>query len=169
MQRHPQAREGTLSRARAAIVNKEALADRARRLGLARALRLGRGEERTGGRSKASNLANVFEAVCGALYLDGGLAPLRALVVREFGDQLEAGDRALADAKTRLQERLQASGAAPPDYATTATRGPDHAREFHVEVSLDGRLLARGHGRSKREAEQEAARRALEALERDPG
>jgi ribonuclease-3 len=150
------------------MVNKEALAHHARRLGLERALRLGRGEGRTGGSEKASNLSNVFEAVLGAMYLDGGLEPVRTLVVREFGEELTDPDRTLADAKTRLQERLHALSGEVPRYTTTATRGPDHEPEFLVEVCLESRVLARGEGRSKREAEQTAARRALEVLESEP-
>ena len=165
MERHAQAPEGTLSRARAGIVNTAALAVYARKLGLDAALRLGRGEERSGGRRKASILANVFEGVLGAVYLDGGLEPARILVERECGEALASAGQPSADPKTQLQERLQARGEPVPGYRTMATHGPDHAKEFHVEVCVGERVLGQGQGQSKREAEQEAARRALALLD----
>jgi len=166
MERHPEASEGMLSRARAAAVNTAALAERARELGLDRAMRLGRGEARSAGHRKPSILANVFEAVLAAIYLDGGLAPVRELVEREFGEVLASPGPQL-DAKTRLQEWLQARGEPVPGYQTTAAEGPDHAKEFHVEVRVGDRVLGQGRGRSKREAEQQAATHALTVLETD--
>ena len=165
METHTRAPEGTLSRARAGVVNTQALAAHARKLGLDREVRLGRGEERSSGRKKPSILANVFEAVLGAIYLDGGLEPARAFIQREYGEVLASAGQPTADPKTRLQELLQASGQAVPGYRTMATRGPDHAKEFQVEVCAGERVLGRGQGHSKREAEQEAARRALASLE----
>ena len=165
MEQHSEVPEGTLSRARASVVNTQALAVHARELGLDRALRLGRGEERSAGREKASILANVFEAVLGAIYLDGGLGPARSFVERECGELVAAAGEPTVDAKTRLQELLQASGRPVPGYRTTATQGPDHAKEFQVEVRVGERVLGYGKGSSKREAEQAAARQALASLE----
>jgi ribonuclease-3 len=164
MERSPDADEGRLSRARAELVNTRALARHAQHLGLDRSVRLGRGEARSAGRRKASILANVFEAVLAALYLDGGLEPVRALVEREFGALLDDPALFEADPKTRLQELLQAAGRPIPVYATTRTEGPDHAREFHVEVRVEDEVVGRGVGGSKREAEQQAASQALEHL-----
>lgn len=164
MEADPDADEGGLSRARAEAVNTQALADRARELGLGRAVILGRGEERGGGRAKPSILANVFEAVIAALYLDGGLEATREVVRRVFADLATEGVRPVGDPKTRLQEHLQARGQELPRYETIEERGPDHAREFEVEVLVGGRPVGRGVGRSRQAAEQEAAARALEAL-----
>jgi ribonuclease-3 len=165
MERRPEADEGQLSRARAELVNTRALARHAQHLGLDRSVRLGRGEARSAGRRKISILANVFEAVVAALYLDGGLAPVRALVEREFGARLEDPGLFEADPKTRLQERLQAEDRPTPVYTTSRTEGPDHAPEFHVEARVGDEVVGRGVGRSKREAEQQAARQALERLD----
>jgi len=164
MRARPDSDEGELSTARADAVNRRALAARARALGLDQLIRLGRGERRSGGRTKDSILANAFEAVLGALYVDGGLEAARAFLERELpADELERASR-LPDAKTTLQEHLQAAGRSPPRYETTATRGPAHAREFEVEVRAGAALLGTGSGRSKRDAEQEAARSALAQL-----
>jgi len=164
MRARPESHEGELSSARADAVNRRALAERARALGLDRLVRLGRGERRSGGRTKDSILANAFEAVLGALYLDGGLEAARAFLERELpADQLERAARQ-PDPKTSLQERLQAAGRTPPHYETVATRGPAHAREFEVEVRVGSALLGSGSGRSKRDAEQAAARSALAQL-----
>ncbi len=157
--------EGALSKARAEAVNTRALANRARELGLDRAVRLGRGEERSGGRGKASILANVFEAMVAAVYLDGGLEAARALVQGAFHNLRSGALQPVGDPKTRLQEHLQADGRGLPVYETTAELGPDHAREFRVQVSSDGEVLGRGSGRSKREAEQSAADDALQQLD----
>lgn len=166
MEAHPDADEGALSRARAAAVNATALAARARELGLDRWIRLGRGEERSGGREKLSILANAFEAVLGALYLDGGSARARAFIERELGTALRQEARPLDDAKTRLQELVHQQGAEGPSYELVAEHGPDHAKEFEVRVCCGARSLGSGRGRSKREAEQDAARQAIEVLGR---
>ena len=112
-------------------------------------------------------LQEAFEALLGAVYLDGGLEPARSLVRRELLPELAALDAAAGDAKTRLQEWLQRRGRPVPHYETVAERGPDHRKEFEVEVSVGAQVLASGVGRSKRSAEQGAAQRALAALERD--
>jgi ribonuclease-3 len=169
MQRYPDADEGELSRARAAAVNTAALAERARSLGLGAAARLGRGEQRSGGEDKVSILANLFEAVLGAVYLDGDLTAARGFIEREVAPLLSRDDAALGDAKTRLQEIAQKLGRGIPRYATLAERGPDHEKEFEVEVRVGDAVLGRGVGPSKRSAEQSAAHRALESLEADSG
>jgi ribonuclease-3 len=164
MRARPDADEGDLSRARADAVNKRALAARARELGLDARVRLGRGERRSGGRTKDSILANAFEAVLGALYLDGGLDAARAFLDRELPPALLEQAAPPSDAKTALQERLQAVGRGAPVYETVVTRGPAHAREFEVRVRVGEAELGTGSGRSKREAEQAAARSALAQL-----
>ena len=163
MEAHSDVDEGVLSRARAAAVNASALAERARSLGLGEFVRLGRGERRAGGAEKPSILANTLEALLGALYLDAGLASVRAFVERELAPGLSVtGD--LRDAKTRLSEQLQQQGRGAPRYQTVAERGPDHAKEFEVEVSVGDEVLGCGAGSSKRSAEQGAAQQALERL-----
>jgi len=164
MQLRPDVREGVLSQARAAAVNQTSLAEHASAIGLPRFVRLGRGEEQSGGRSKASILANVFEAVIGALYLDAGLEPARSFIRKQFEGSLELRSE-LVDPKTRLQEWLQKRGDPSPKYVLDLAQGPDHAREFSVSVHGAGRVLGSGSGRSKREAEQAAAREALRVLE----
>jgi len=171
MERFPQAREGTLSRLRASIVNEQGLAEVAERIGLGELLRLGRGEEMTGGRSKPSVLADALEAVVAALFLGGGLPLALRFVDRFFGEtlakiSLEADDR---DYKTQVQELAQARLRATPRYRVVEERGPDHAKTFVVEVTFAGRAWGRGEGRSKKDAEQLAARQALEALASEEG
>jgi ribonuclease-3 len=164
--RFPLAREGDLSKLRAAVVDEAGLAAMARALGLGELLRLGRGEEMTGGREKSSLLADSMEAVIAAVFLDRGLPAAHALVDRFLDDayaRAEAGslDR---DWKTQLQELGQARQRSSPRYRVVAEVGPDHAKTFEIEVELRGTVLGRGSGRSKKDAEQAAAREALEAL-----
>jgi len=163
---HPEFHEGELSRMRAALVNGEELANCGRQLELGLALRLGRGEERSGGREKASILADAFEAVLAAAYLDGGLDAARRIVQASLGDRISGGltDDPGLDPKSRLQEVLQAAGQAPPDYFLMEASGPDHDLRFQVEVRQEDRVIGRGRGRSKKAAEQAAARDALEGI-----
>ena len=167
MERLPQAREGELSKLRAMLVSEASLALSAERLGLGSHLRLGRGEEQTGGRRKASILADALEAVLGAIFLDGGFGAADATVRRLLGSLLEtAVDGALdRDHKTRLQELAQGQLHQMPRYEVLEERGPDHAKVFTVGVFLGERELARAEGHSKKAAEQHAACRALEALQ----
>lgn len=165
MDAHPDADEGVLSQARARAVNSEALAERSRSLALDGAVRLGRGELQSGGRDKPSIQANVLEAVLGAIYLDAGLDAARAFVSREFEAELCDPKDDLRDPKTRLQELLQQQGYEPPRYTLLSETGPPHDRRFEVEVGEEGRALGRGRGRTKRVAEREAARQALEGLD----
>jgi len=164
MSAHPDEPEGSLSRARSQAVNQSALAERARSLGLGELVRLGKGERMHGGSEKASILANAFEAVLGALYLDAGLAAAHAFVARELGADLASARGAPADAKTRLQEALHVAAASLPVYVTVGESGPPHAREFSVEVSAGDRVCGKGTGRSKQAAEQAAAEDALRHL-----
>jgi ribonuclease-3 len=157
------ASEGVLTRRRQAIVRASTLAEAARRIGLGELVRLGRGEVLTGGRNKPSLLADVFEAVLAAVYIDGGLRPARTFVRRHLGlSERRAFALDTDDFKTRLQETIQASLQRTPNYRIVSTKGPPHAREFEAEVVLDGDVLGRGSGTTRKQAEQEAARRALE-------
>jgi len=163
--REPTEAEGGLSRRRQAIVRTSTLAHVARRIGLGEAILLGRGEERTGGRAKPSLLADTFEAVLGAVYLDGGIRAARAFARRHVGPVRLASDASVEDDfKTRLQEAVQARLRRTPAYRIVSTTGPAHATQFEVEVSVKGRVLGRGAGASRKQAEQSAARIALDAL-----
>jgi len=161
------AAEGVLSRRRQSVVRTSTLAHVASQLGLGEAIRLGRGEERTGGRQKQSLLADVFEAVLGAVYLDGGIRSARSFVGRQLGPALAETRGATwttDDFKTRLQEQTQARLQETPHYRIVSTTGPDHALEFVVEVRLGQSVLGQGRGSNRKRAEQDAARRALEKL-----
>lgn len=158
--------EGELTRIRAETVNAGALAQAARAIGLGTALLLGKGEEKSGGRTKENILADALEAILGAIYLDGGLEAVRPVVLQLLGDRvLAAASRQVGtDYKTRLQEYFQARRRPAPEYVLVAAEGPVHDRLFTVEVRSDEECLALGTGRSKKEAEQQAACGALERL-----
>jgi len=160
----PEASEGELSRARAQAVNQAALAARAQALGMDELVLLGKSERNNAGREKPSILADLFEAVLGALYLDGGFEKARAFVAREFAAELRSASAVQRDAKTRLQEVLQAAGRAQPHYVTVSETGPPHARAFRVEARVGETVYGAGAGRSKQAAEQAAALDALRAL-----
>ena len=163
----PAASEGDLTRRKQAVVSMPALAAAARRLDLGAHLVLGRGEENSGGREKDSMLADAFEAVLGAIYLDGGIRAGRAFVRRCLGPLMGAStglESTVLDAKTELQEKWQALSRVTPCYRIVATEGPAHAREFTVEVLAGDRVLATGRGRNRKSAEQAAAASALKAL-----
>jgi ribonuclease-3 len=158
---YPDMAEGSLAKLRAAIVNMGALADVARSLDLGSSVLLGKGEEQSGGRDKSSILADALEAVFGAVYLDRGLDVARELIERLFRPRMEAyvrgeGDR---DYKTILQELASQLLHAMPEYRLVE-RGPDHQKEFTATVFLGGEPMGTGEGRSKKEAEQQAAREA---------
>lgn len=163
--RHPDQPEGMLAKGRSGVVSAAALADVARDLSLGECLLLGNGEELTGGRDKASILADALEAVIGAAYLEHGFAAAAQLVMRLVSDRLDsaASRRAGTDWKTALQERLATLGMPVPAYQVTGT-GPDHDREFTARVLVDGESMGTGHGRSKKQAEQDAAEQACRAL-----
>ncbi|HEX8559327.1 MAG TPA: ribonuclease III [Pyrinomonadaceae bacterium] len=163
---HPEVTEGELSRMKHGLVSTQTLARVARRLGLGEHLRVGRGEEKTGGRRKRALLADAFEAVLAAVYLDGGYAEAQRFVARALGSELEEAtpeSAAAADFKTMLQERLQAERHLSPTYDVVETEGPPHARTFHVEAVFNNERV-RGRGQTIKAAETDAARRALELL-----
>ena len=162
---HPDLPEGALAKLRASVVNTRALAGVARRLELGRWLRLGRGEEATGGRDKNSILADTMEALIGAVYLDRGISGATVLVRTLFDPLMAAAafEGAELDWKTALQEVMAARGLGVPDYRITES-GPDHDKRFAAQVLVAGEPLGAGDGRSKKEAEQVAAEAAWVAL-----
>ena len=166
MRRYPTRSEGDLSRMRAALVNSTVLAEKAALLNLGGLLRLGKGEERSGGRTKPSILAGVFEAVLGAVYCDSGYAPAHALVEKYFTADLTGKKLGQQDYKTRLQEISQMLFRVPPVYRIVGETGPDHDKQFVAEISVGGTVLGRGAGKTKKQSEQEAARTALAELQR---
>ncbi len=165
----PAADEGTLTLRKQRIVNMESLAAAARRLDLGRELRLGRGEERSGGRARASLLSDAFEAVLAAVYLDGGIRAARAFVRRHLRDALAAPSGAWPgageDFKTLLQESVQARLHRTPRYRIVRSSGLAHALVFEAEVLVGERVLGTGLGTSRKQAEQDAARAALGVLD----
>lgn len=160
------AREGQLAPRFNALVRKETCADVARQIDLGAVLRLGRSEMLSGGRRKNALLGDAMEAVIAAVYLDGGYAPARAMVLQLWGDRLTSVAADARDAKTALQEWAQARGMAPPVYAETARSGPDHAPVFEITATLENGKAASASAGSKRQAEQAAARDLLSVLER---
>ena len=168
IQRFPDYDEGKLSRLRAGIVNEKQLAQLASELQLGTALHLGKGEDLSGGRQKPSLLANAYEAVLAAVYLDGGLHSLINMIEIHFSRFFTEEDLPQAldkDYKTRLQEVLQSLEKTVPRYRLEAEEGPDHNKRFRVSVWLKDRLLALGAGPTKKAAQQQAAGRALQLLE----
>ena len=159
---HPGRSEGELTRLRAAYVCEESLCEAAIALGLNEALSVGRGEALTGGRKRASMTADAFEALLAALYLDGGLKQAERFVKNFLLSRTPPASA--EDFKTALQERTQRGGGSAPLYTVTGESGPDHQKTFTVEASLEGILLGIGRGGNKKQAEQEAARQALETL-----
>ncbi len=163
------AHEGSLSQLRSRYVNETALSIASRELGLGGYLQLARGEEASGGRSRPSNLADLFEAVVGAIYLDGGFGPARAFVESHLiGCARVQQSEGEVDPKSALQEQVQATSAAVPEYEVVGQTGPSHQPTFTVSVRVGGEIAGTGSGRSKKEAEREAARMALRALRDDP-
>jgi ribonuclease-3 len=168
LEKFPQWSEGQLSKSRARLVNAQALESAARRIALGEHLRLGRGEEKTKGREKPALLADAFEAVVAAIYLDGGLTSAREMLrAALFDSALEERGSTLfeTDRKSALQEFLQGRGKPPAEYRLAAESGPDHQKTFQVEVWVNGSCMASAHGNTKKEAEQRAAGTALERLE----
>ena len=165
MQQHPRMNEGDLSRTRAQLVSEVRLAEVARAIELGRFVKLGRGETQTGGREKPSILADTLEAVLAAVYLDGGYQAAFDVIASQLAFHFEDAGSAGADAdyKSRLQEYAQNHLQTMPTYRVVEARGPDHDKIFKVELELQG-LHVHGIGRSKKTAEQDAARQALQAL-----
>jgi ribonuclease III len=170
LQGFPDWREGQLSKARASLVNAGALAEAARRMGLGAHLRLGRGEEKTGGREKSAILADAYEAVVAAVYLDGGLPAARNVIERTLldaafrQDALAGGLLGGPDDKSKLQELLQARAWPAAKYRVLKETGPDHKKVFKVEAAVAGHASASGTGFTKKEAEQAAARKVTAQL-----
>lgn len=164
---HPDFPEGEMTRVRAEVVSEGSLAAIGRRLDLGHYLLLGRGEDKSGGRDKDSLLANAFEALIGAVYSDGGIEAARAMVERQLAATVARSAKCKAgiDFKTRLQEHLQARFGKPPSYRLLQAEGPDHRKLYTVAVEFAGDMIGQGEGRTKKGAEQEAARQALAKLE----
>jgi ribonuclease-3 len=166
----PQHNEGQKSKLKASLVSSVSLAKLGERLGLGEFLILGRGEEKTGGRRKHAIIADCYEALIAAVYLDGGVEPARGFIQREFQELIAEARRTGAaaaftdDWKSALQEWLQSRGRGLPGYRLAAEVGPDHRKSFVVEVLVEGEAVASAEGRSKKEAAQAAARAALEKL-----
>jgi ribonuclease-3 len=165
---YPEEDEGRLTELRTHLVRRETLAQAAARLGLGEYLLVGRGEEGAGGRRRPTNLARAYEALVGALFLDGGLPRVRRFVKASLADEFRdlRNKAVLADPKSRLQEVAQSRWQTTPSYRLVKAQGPDHARRFTVEAVIHGDVLGVGKGRSKQRAEKEAARQALERLDR---
>jgi ribonuclease-3 len=165
----PDSTEGDLSRLRAAVVSEPALAAIAREIGLGRYILLGRGEEQTGGRDKGSLLANCLEALIASIYLDTGKESADAFVIRFFENiiQKTCTSRGTLDHKTKLQELCQERLRQLPEYKVVSESGPDHQKQFEVEVWIKGQVSGRGIGRNKKEAEQRAAKEAIVRLTED--
>lgn len=162
---HPELPEGDLSKLKAQLVSRSTLAKHAEEMGLGPELRIGVGEDRSGGRAKASLLADSMEAIFGAIYLDGGLEAARPAILSMIeGAGTERTQQRVTDAKTQLQEVVQALGWDLPEYRLVGSSGPDHNKIFTVECWLDGELAGQGEGPSKKMAEQHAAADALARL-----
>ena len=162
----PESEEGFLSKARASLVCERSLVDRAREIDLGANLRLGYGEEKTGGRNRDSILADAMEAVIGAVYMDGGFEKTKSLVLQMFRGALEDAEKGhflITDYKTALQEELQARGIniSRIRYVDAGQTGPDHDKVFMVRLEVCGKTLSQGRGKSKKQAQQNAAKDAL--------
>lgn len=162
----PTASEGDLSRLRAAVVSEPALASIARDIGLGKYLLLGRGEEQTGGRNKDSLLANCLEALIASIYLDTGNIAVEEFVIRFFEEPIIkiCASRNTLDYKTEVQELCQNRLKQLPEYRIAAETGPDHQKQFTIELMVKGDVYGRGTGKNKKEAEQRAAKEALDKL-----
>lgn len=161
---HPDLPEGELTRTRAALVCEDSLVEVAQELGLGDYLKLGKGEEAGGGRTRPSIRADAVEAVLAAVYLDGGIGSARKIIQEYILSREVTGWRASRDYKTALQELVQRESGQVLKYRLTGESGPDHNKRFFVEVELNGTAVGSGEGRSKKEAEQMAARAAIEKL-----
>lgn len=156
--------EGQLTKLRAATVCEDACFDYAKEIDLGTYMLLGKGEEKTGGRQRSSILADAFEAVIAAIYLDGGIDPAREFILRFIIPAIEKQQVTFKDYKTVLQEVIQKNPEEKLTYVLVGESGPDHDKKFEVEVHLNSNVIGRGEGRTKKHAEQEAAREALELM-----
>jgi ribonuclease III len=165
LKKYPDLPEGMLSKIRAGQVNEKKLAVLSLQLGLGSLLLIGKGEEQTGGREKTSILANAFEAVLGALYLEGGFQAAMTFVDRLFQSHIDGEQyRSTRDHKTFLQEHCQGKMKTMPAYTVYREEGPDHQKIFYVEVKIQGQVVSKGKGKTKKEAQQKAAEEALKQL-----
>ncbi len=161
----PEKEEGFLSRTRATLVCEKSLANEARRLDLGKYIMIGNGEEHNGGRFRESILADTMEAVIGAVYLDGGFNAVKTVVLSLFDESIKdvkRGKFIIVDYKTTLQEKLQNKGEANIKYVLLKESGPDHDKTFQVQLEVNGRAMTKGTGKSKKQAEQSAAKAMLE-------
>lgn len=165
----PGSREGEMSKIRASLVNETALAEIARKINLGDYLFLGKGEEQCQGREKNSLLSDAFEALMGAVYLDAGFQVVFRIVSQLFLPEIQRATKEdiNRDYKTKLQEEVQNLYKEAPDYRLVDEVGPDHAKIFHIDLFINGRKLSEGHGKSKKQAEQTAARKALKILQNE--
>lgn len=165
-EKFPGSNEGPLTKSRAKLVNRNTLAERGRHLELGKHLILSRGEESSGGRNRVSALADAFEALLGAIFLDGGFDAVREFILREFAHDFGTLDQisVIENPKGELQEWLQAKSSNSPEYQIVSATGPDHDRNFECAVLHEGTELARGRGKSKKAAESDAALAALKKL-----
>jgi ribonuclease-3 len=163
----PEMSEGEMTRLRAALVSTERLGDFGAKIHIGRALRMGNGEEESGGRRRQAMLCNAFEALVGAIYLESGVHAVEAFLdplLSSAVQQIRAG-KADRDPKSQLQEWVQARGLSAPQYRIVSESGPDHSKYFHVEVVVGGKSLGRGEGRSKQAASKAAASEAMKKME----
>ena len=160
----PSMAEGDLTKLRSSLVCTASLSEYARRIKLGDYLLLGKGELATGGNERDSNLENAFEALIAAVYLDGGIDKARRFVLRFLDDSVETHHISFKDYKTKLQEIVQESHEETLNYVITKESGPDHDKRYEVEVHLNSNMIGKGKGRSKKQAEQEAAKQALQLM-----
>ena len=163
-ERYPDMAEGELSKLRSSLVCTASLSDFAKEISLGEFLYLGKGEENTGGRERLSILENTFEALTAAIYLDGGLECAREFVLRFLSESLSTHHISFKDYKTLLQEVVQQNQGETLNYVITGESGPDHDKRFEAEVHLNSNVIGRGTGKSKKQAEQEAAKEALQLM-----
>jgi len=166
----PDLDEGDLTKIRSSLVRGSTLAKVARKLDLGAYLKLGKGEASSGGTDRESNLAACMEALIGAVFLDHGFDTAKKVVLKTMADDLEAALSVgvTEDPKSRLQEIIQGKGGVPPFYRTVESSGPDHAKNFEIEVVMEDQVMGRGRGKRKLEAENEAAQEALRRLNVSP-
>jgi ribonuclease-3 len=164
--KYPEHLEGDLTKLRATVVCEPVLANAAKKLDLGEYLLLGKGEEATGGRERASILADAFEALIAAIYIDGGLSNARKFVLNSLSNYIEKAVKGqlFLDYKTQLQEVVQREGNDKINYIVVKEEGPDHNKTFHIEVNINGKIIGKGIGKNKKEAEQSAAKDALVKL-----
>ncbi len=167
MERYPNNSEGFLSKCLASLINEKTLAKMARSMQLGETLILGKGELLTGGRNKDSILADAFEAIIGAIYLDGGLKPAFKVIKKQFLPLID-GNIQFIDYKTQLQEIAQQAHRVIPNYKLLNQSGKDHERVFEISVIINGKVMGRGKGKNKKEAEQRAAKLALDKIAKKP-